>query len=437
MSEPPAAPPAGAPALDGRAYLRLIGIGVVIGIPAAVVAIAFLGLVHEAEHLLWDVWPESLGLDAPPWWLIVGLPLAGALLVWLARAALPGGGGHEPLDGISAKPTPIAYAPGIALAAFGSLAFGAVLGPEAPLIALGSVVGMIAVRWWKVDGPGLQVLSTAGAFSAISALFGGPVVAGAILLEAGIGAGAALIPLLLPGMVAAAVGYTLVVGLGSWAGIPTSSLSVPDLPAYPNTTVADLLCAIVVGALVSLLVVAVRVLAHRVQDLQMRLGMGYTLIGGALAISGLALAVDALGGSSVDVLFSGQSSLPNLLGTDTEYLVIAVLLGKALAYAVCLGAGFRGGPVFPAIFIGTAAAMTVGWVVDLSPTAALAIGCACGMAAFTRLIFSSLVFAMLLTGVAGAAAMPAAVLAAAAAWVMSSFLDKRVGHLTRPAPDPA
>ncbi len=441
MAEPAPNPPPGpaaAPAISGPAYLRLIGIGALIGVPAALVALVFLGLVHELEHLLWDEWPEALGLDAPPWWMVLAFPVVGALIVWLARTTLPGDGGHDPLEGISAAPVPIAYGPGVALAALGSLAFGAVLGPEAPLIALGSVVGMVAVRWWKVDGPGLHVLSTAGSFSAISALFGGPIVAGAILLEAGIAAGAALIPLLLPGMVAAAVGYVLLVGLGSWAGIPTTSLTVPGLPAYPNTTVADLLMAVVIGVVVSLLVVVVKRLAALARGLQTRSGMGVTLVGGALTIGVLALVVEAMGGSSQDVLFSGQTSIPVLLTTDSEVLVLAILVAKALGYAVCLGAGFRGGPVFPAIFIGTAAALLIGNVIDLSPTAAVAIGCACGMAAFTRLIFSSMVLAMLLVGTTGAAAIPAAVLAAAAAYVTTMFLDRRAAAAAAPpAPDPA
>ena len=42
------------------------------------------------------------------------------------------------------KPTPIAHGPGVALAALGTLPFGAVLGPEAPVVALGSVVGVAA-----------------------------------------------------------------------------------------------------------------------------------------------------------------------------------------------------------------------------------------------------------------------------------------------------
>ena len=71
--------------LGGAAYLRLIGIGAAIGIPAALVAVGFLALIHEIQHVLWTSWPESMGLTAPPWWMVLGLPVAGALLVWGAR----------------------------------------------------------------------------------------------------------------------------------------------------------------------------------------------------------------------------------------------------------------------------------------------------------------------------------------------------------------
>ena len=417
---------AGAPQLGGKEYLRLIGIGAALGIPAALVAVAFLALVHWLEHELWTSLPQALGLDAPPWWLILGIPVAGALVVWLARAALPGDGGHEPLGGISLSPTPISYAPGVALAALGTLAFGMILGPEAPLIALGSVVGMVAARIWKVTGPAGQVVSTAGAFSAVSALFGGPVVAGALLLEAGVGLGSALIPVLLPGAVAAAVGYVIIVGVGSWTGVPTSGLTVPNLPAYPTTRIVDLLLAIVIGLAVGLLVYVVKHLAAGIAGARPRVGMGPMLLLGALAVGGLTLVVQAAGGSYEDVLFSGQTTLPDLLAITDEKLILLILLAKALGYAICLGAGFRGGPVFPAMFVGTAAALLIGVPFGMSTTAVLAIGAACGMAAFTRLIFSSLVFVLLLEGPVGLGAIPAAVLGAVTAWVVGKFLDQRM-----------
>ena len=121
-----------------KGYLRLVLLGAAIGIPAALVAAVFLAVVHELEDWLWP--------DDAQWCRIVGLPVVGAAVVLAARKLLPGDGGHPPLEGIGGGPTPLSHAPGIALAALGTLAFGAVLGPEAPLIALGSVVGVAAAR---------------------------------------------------------------------------------------------------------------------------------------------------------------------------------------------------------------------------------------------------------------------------------------------------
>ena len=80
-------------------------------------------------------------------------------------------------------PTPPSHAPGVALAALGTLPFGAVLGPEAPVIALGSVVGVAAARFSPAGERETRVLASAGGFAAISALFGGPLVAGIMLIS--------------------------------------------------------------------------------------------------------------------------------------------------------------------------------------------------------------------------------------------------------------
>src|SRR5262249_24620343 len=198
------------------------------------------------------------GRAASPWSFVRGLPVAGACIVLAARRLLPGDGGHSPLHGIGGGATPVAHAPGIALAALGTLCFGAVLGPEAPLIALGSVVGMV-VALSGAFGPREQsVLATAGSFSAVSAVFCGPIVAGVLLVEGGRSMGAALLPILLPGFVAAAIGYVIFVGLGSWGGLSAQDLAVSNLPPYNGTHVYDLLVAVVVGVVAALVVTAAR-----------------------------------------------------------------------------------------------------------------------------------------------------------------------------------
>ena len=137
----------------------------------------------------------------------------------IARRWLPGDGGHAPLDGLGGAPTPVSHAPGVVLAAIGTLGFGAVLGPEAPVIALGSALGMAVLLVVRTGPLGTAVLSTAGSFSAMSALFGGPLVAGMLLVEAGLEVGKRLLWILLPGLVSAAVGYVIFIGLGDWGGL--------------------------------------------------------------------------------------------------------------------------------------------------------------------------------------------------------------------------
>jgi H+/Cl- antiporter ClcA len=146
------------------AYLRLVLLGALIGIPAALVAFAFLAIVHELEHSLWHDLPTALGESSPQWYLVIGLPVVGACVVVIARRFLPGDGGIEPLRGFAGEAPLLSYAPGVALAALGTLAFGAVLGPEAPLIALGSMVGITVTGLARLGPQESAVLGTAGVF---------------------------------------------------------------------------------------------------------------------------------------------------------------------------------------------------------------------------------------------------------------------------------
>ena len=413
--------------LVGSFYLRLVLLGAAIGIPAALTGVALLWLVHIVENWLWVDLPASLGQSDPPWWLILGLPVVGAVIVVVAVRWLPGNGGHEPLEGIRLGPIPASHVPGIVVATVGSLAFGAVLGPEGPLIAIGAAVGLLSKNVVHLGRNGQQVMATAGSFSAVSALFGGPLVASFMLVEAGVGLGAAVVPALVPGFVAAAVGYVVFTGVGGWAGITPTPLSVPELPEYDGTRVTDLLLAVAVGVVTALALQGVRRLAVSVDGIRKRVGWP-VLVAGGFVVGLLALAADALGADSQTVLFSGQTSLPAVVASGTTATAVVVLVCKALAYAVCLGCGFRGGPVFPAIFTGVAImTLAVLWF-GMSPTLAVAVGTAAGMTSMTSFLFSSVLFAALLTGSAGLDAVPAAVLAAVAAWLTVQVLRRRRGE---------
>jgi H+/Cl- antiporter ClcA len=125
--------------------------------------------------------------------------------------------------------------------------------------------------------------------------------------------------------------------------------------------------------------------------------------------------------------------VPALVAEDSAKIVFVLLAAKALAYGICLGAGFRGGPVFPAIFLGIGlATLAVVWF-DASPTWAIAAGAAAGTAATTRLLLTSMLLGGLLAGTAGLDAIPSAVLAASAAWLVVNALERRKSQATQQA----
>jgi H+/Cl- antiporter ClcA len=98
-------------------------------------------------------------------------------------------------------------------------------------------------------------------------------------------------------------------------------------------------------------------LGRRVDGVGGRLGMPALLVAGGLAVGALALAADALGADSQDVLFSGQASIPVVVDADSTKIVVVLIVAKFLAYGISLGCGFRGGPIFPAVFLGVALAL--------------------------------------------------------------------------------
>ena len=96
-------------------------------------------------------------------------------------------GGHIPAEGLNPAPTQPIELPGVILAgARAAIGLGIVLGPEAPLIALGGGLGLFAIRSLRADAPPelAALVAACGTFAAISFLFGSPVIAAVLLIEA-------------------------------------------------------------------------------------------------------------------------------------------------------------------------------------------------------------------------------------------------------------
>jgi H+/Cl- antiporter ClcA len=96
---------------------------------------------------------------------------------------------------------------------------------------------------------------------------------------------------------------------------------------------------------------------------------------------------------------------------------------KGLAYALSLGGGFRGGPIFPALAIGLAMCVLAADILPgLALTPAVAVGAAAATSAVLRIPFTAVLLASLLMGPSATEVAPIAVLAAATGWVVAVAL---------------
>jgi H+/Cl- antiporter ClcA len=413
--------------LRSRAYVRLLLLAALIGVPVSAAAYGFLKLVALLQEALFDDLPDGLGFDSPPvWWPLPLLALSG-LLVALAIRHLPGTGGHSPVDGFkTAGALPPAELPGVLLAALATLSFGVVLGPEAPLILMGSGLGALAVRLAARDAPAqaTTVIAAAGSFAAISSLLGSPIVGAFLLLEAAGLGGPMLGVVLVPGLLAAGIGTLIFVGLNEITGFGTFSLAVPGLPPFGNPTLAMFGWAIAFGLVAPLVGRGIHLLALAVRShVERRMVLLMPLLG--VLIAGLAIGfAEATDHDASDVLFSGQEALGPLLSEPAGWSVAALLLlvlCKSLAYALSLSS-FRGGPVFPAMFIGAAGGMAAAGLpgLELVPAAAMGIGAMCTV--MLSLPLTSTLLATLLLGSDGLAVMPLVIVAVVVAYVTTAHL---------------
>jgi H+/Cl- antiporter ClcA len=440
----PAGPPPGpainpAELLRSRNYLALLLLGAIVGVPVATVAYFFLKFVAEAQHYLYTSLPNDLGFDGEPtWWPLPVLALGG-LVVALAISRLPGTGGHSPADGFKASgAVPPIELPSIVIASLATLCSGAVLGPEAPLIAIGSGLGVLAVHLVARGAPPMAaaVIGAAGSFAAISTLFGSPILGAFLLMEAAGLAGPMLGVVLVPGLLAAGIGSLIFVGLDNWTGYGTFSLAVPNIPTFGSPTLSEFLWAIGIGLAAAVLGTAIRRLARELRPIvERRIVVLTPLIG--LAVAGLAIVFgEATSHGSSEVLFSGQSALPQLIQQASAWTAGALallVLCKGLAYAASLSS-FRGGPVFPGMFIGAAGGIALSHLPGLPMIAGAAMGIGAMTVAMLGLPLVSVLLATLILQADGIALMPLVIVAVVVSYVAAARLAPLLETAAQRAP---
>ncbi|MFI0510467.1 chloride channel protein [Streptomyces sp. WSLK1-5] len=382
-------------------YRKALVFSGLIGVPVALIAFWFLVATHELERLIWTDWPKDLGWKQAPWWWALPLLTPAGLVVGVVVARFPGRGGHVAAGGLHSGGITRQALPGVLIAALVGLPLGAVLGPEAPLIALGGGLALLFANLARAPETeaSTALLGAAGAAAAISALFGNPIVGAVLLIEvAGVG-GPQLFAVMLPALLASGVGDLIFTGFVNWTGFETGSLDI-GLPKPPPLDGADVLWVPVLAPAVAFLVhwafVGGRFAARFVATRTVR-NTTLCALAAAVCITLYAVITDR---SPADAALSGEAALADLAQNPHAWPVgalIAVLVFKGLAYALCLGS-LRGGPVFPSLFLGGAAGVLLAPLPGLGLVPAMAVGMAASVTAALRLPVSGVVLVVLLLG---------------------------------------
>ncbi|MBJ8361851.1 ion channel protein [Citrobacter cronae] len=349
-----------------RTMLLLSTPAIIIGIASSLVLIVVMKVASVLQQFLWERLPISIGIaqDSPLW--IIGMLTLTGLMVGLVIRYSRGHAGPDPAcEPLIGMPVAVSALPGLLAALILGLAGGVSLGPEHPImtvnIALAVALGSrLFPRIAKLDW---TILASAGT---IGALFGTPVAAALVFSQTLNSSNDVPLwdRLFAPLMAAAAGSLTT-----SLFFHPHFSLPIAH---YTQMHLIDILSGAVVAAIaIAAGMVAVWCLP-RLHHLMHRLKQPVLILG----VGGFILGILGVIGGPL-TLFKGldemqQMAFSQTLGT-TDYLLLAVI--KLAALVVAAASGFRGGRIFPAVFVGVALGLMLHAHVEAVP-AAITVSCA-------------------------------------------------------------
>lgn len=336
-----------APATRARELLPTALPALIVGVAASLLLVGVSSAAEQLQDVLWQSLPDALGVGgySVPWMfaVLVATGIAVGLVVW----KVPGHAGPDPATtGLDAPVLPPAVLPGLLLATALMLAGGPSLGPENPIISVNvSLAVLLGTRAFpRAPERGWVALAEA---ATIGALFGTPVAAALVISEtlAGRRIKGQLWDSLFAPLVAAGTGALTV----SLVSRPSFDLHLPPfgLPGW-----ADLLSSLIVASAGALLgMCAVRAFPYVHGAFRWLRHPLLMLPAGGVVLGALA----ALGGHLT--LFKGLDEIAELAAdpggwSAGQFATMTVV--KLAALLVAASCGFRGGRIFPAVFVGTA-----------------------------------------------------------------------------------
>ena len=349
---------------DRRWYRELLVGAAVVAVAIGVLGLIYLGITGALSTAIFG--EPRIQPWSGEWWWIPFVAAGGVIIValrgwWKAPEKIPGG-----VAVIESGVVDHRVAPSWVGLALVSAVAGASLGPSFALVMMGGgLASWIASRRWPGNEDARLEATMAGIAGGFGGTFTSPVLGTIIVSELAPTSRKKYIEAIIPQLIAATVAFGIYYAVVGTTFLDSFAIPVEDFTPW------QLLIGVALGAVSSVVLLVFVAVVKVVSSLAEKVSNHYVrgLVAGAL-VGCLAFALPLTVGA-------GNSQLTAIIDNAQAigvWLLLAVLLGKMLAMALSLAAGFIGGNVLPMLFIGGAAGVVVHLLFPDIPYA-IAVGC--------------------------------------------------------------
>lgn len=379
-----------------RVLFRWLFFGVTTGLLVGVIGTAFYYAI---------VW--ATGFRTEHDYIILGLPFAGLLIVFLYRLCkdYEDKGTNLVIKSIQeGEHLPITKAPLIFISTAITHLFGGSTGRESAALQMGGSIGYNLGRLFGLKEGNIKIITMCGMSAAFSALFGTPMTAAFMAMEienVGVMYYSALVPCVVSALAAT--------GIARYLGVVPEVFNVNVVPEFSVyhavfTGILAILCAVVSVIFCIVLKFSGKTYKKLFTNPYIRVFAGGCIVVALTFLSGVRY-YNGAGMDVIELAINGEAPYP------------AFLL-KIIFTALTLGAGYKGGEIVPALYIGATFGCLYSQIFGFDPALCAAIGMGALFCGVTNCPISSLFICFELFGFKG---MPYYLLAVALSYTFSGY----------------
>lgn len=360
----------------GFNFLRLVFIGLLIGLICGVVGALFAKSINLATNL-----------RSENGWLLYLLPIGGIIITALYKLCrVTGVGTNQVFESTkNNKPVSILLAPAVFLGTIVTHLLGGSAGREGAALQLGGSISTLLSKVLRLDEKTRHIvtLSSMGAF--FSALFGTPLGAFVFAIEV-VSVGSLCSAAFLPGIISSVTAYFV----STLLSVHPERFNLKAMPELELDIVWKVVIIAMISAIVSIIFCRAMHITHSVFEKLIKNGYLRAITGGVIIVLlTLIFGTTDYNGGGIEVI--------NRIFETGEVRYEAFLL-KIIFTAITIGAGFKGGEIVPTFFIGATFGGAMATLIGLDPALGAAVGMAALFCGVTNCPISTIILAAELFG---------------------------------------